>query len=184
MGLVAYLAHPIGELDDFERVGDNFANAMDWVRFFADSTNWAIIAPWHLYSISIGASIYGPRRLADQLAVLDRADILILCGGYVSPHMHAEIRRAHRNGTPVLDLSMLGVTPPAKDEDAATLVLARAHRVVVTRPRRVWLPLLTTYDIESLKDARHALYTHMPEDHAAAVRIVDRIIAAAFESVG
>jgi hypothetical protein len=33
-----------------------------------------------------------------------------------------------------------------------------------------------------MKDARHTLYTQTPDEHTSAVRIIDRIIAAAFET--
>lgn len=180
--LVVYLSHPMGEEDSTDR-GDNIANAMSWFKFLVDHTRWSMAAPWFIYSTALRNVIYGERQLVDQLRLLERCDILVLCGGWISPVMHEEIKRAHRLGIPVLDLTMMGVRPPDEGEDVVQLIVHRANRTVVGRPRRVWLPLLTLYDLEALKDARHSLYAHLPGEHEAAVRIVDRIIAAAIDDV-
>lgn len=181
--LVVYLSHPLGEEDSSDR-GDNISNALEWFRFFVGHTRWALTAPWYPYAIALRETIYGERQLVDQLRIMERCDILVLCGGWISPHMHEEIKRAHRLGIPVLDLTMMGVRPPDDNtEDVAQLIVHRARRTIVGRPRRVWIPLLTIYDVEALKDARHSLYSHMPGEHEAAVRIVDRIISAALEEV-
>lgn len=181
--LVAYIAHPMGDEHSLSERGDQTANALAWFKFFINVTQWALTAPVQLYSMALSEMLYNSRRLVDQLHILERCDILILCGGYISTEMHEEIDRAQRMGIPVLDLTMEGIKPPlSTDESSALRITLRAKRVVVSRPRRVWLPLLTIHDIESLRDARHSLYAHMPNEHPAAVRLLDRIIASAVDS--
>jgi len=194
MGLVCYMSHPIGDggLADEEKRADNIANAGEWVRFFVDSTRWVILCPWYLYAITHGEEIYGPRRLVDQLSALERCDLLVLTGGVISPHMSYEVSQAKRYGIPVVDLTTFGVAPPrtasgphpyreTADEDAVQLILARVQRAMKRLPRRIWMPRLSEDDIERLKEARHALYVHMPDEHNKAVALFDRIIAAALD---
>ncbi len=181
--LVAYIAHPIGDEHVLGERGDNTANAFEWFRFFINNTQWALVAPVQLYTSALSQALYNSRRLVDQLGILERCDVLVLCGGYICNEMHEDIDRATRLGIPVLDLTMEGIKPPRDGDDGAVLrITARVKRIIVSRPRRVWIPLLTLHDIESLRDARHALYAHMPSEHPAAVRLLDRIIGAAMDN--
>ncbi len=177
--VVVYLAHPIGETNGTESVrrGDNIANAVAWVRFLADQTRWAISCPWYMFAIAIGEYAYAQRRLVDQLTILDRSDLLVLAGGYISPHMALEVRRATRHGIPVVDLTAMGISPPVDDDATAELVMAKVKQAVALRPRRVWLPLLTETELVALKGAMGALL----DDHEDAIAIIDRIVAAATE---
>lgn len=183
MTLISYLSHPIGEgetADDVQRA-DNIANAGDWVRFFIDTTRWVILCPWYVYAITHGSAIHAPRRLIDQLAALERCDLLVQVGGIISPHMTLEAMSAKRLGIPIVDLTTFGVLPPLPNDDAVQVILARAARALTKSPRRVWMPLLTQPDIDRLREARHALYVHMPDEHDKAVALIDRIIAAAVD---
>lgn len=180
-GVVAYLGHPIGEANGFDSVqrADNLANAVEWVRFFNDVTRWSIVCPWYVNAVAIGGDSYGPRRLMSQLDALERCDIYIAAGGHLSPHMHVEMRRAKQHGLPILDVSNLGVIPPAMDDGHAQHLKDLASRAIASRPRRVWMPLLTPTDIATLQAARHELYIDTVRDQAKAVEILDRIIKAA-----
>jgi hypothetical protein len=177
------MAHPLGEggLADLEKRSDNISNAGEWVRFFIDSTRWVILCPWYVYAVTHGEEIYAPRRIVDQLSALERCDLLVLVGGFISPHMNYEMQSAKRLGIPVVDLTTFGISPPTLSEDNIQVVLARAQRAIGRGPRRVWVPLLTEENLEELKRARHSLYTHMPDEHNAAVALLDRIIQAAVD---
>ena len=178
--LVAYLAHPQG--DGLVEWGDSHASALEWVRFLMNSTQFGIVAPWILYGTAFPNSIVNEqRRVADCLSILERCDVLIVSGGVITLEMHELIRNANRWGIPVLDITMMGVTPPEHGEDGAIAITNRLGKLIRQRPRRVWMPLLTIHDLESLKSARHALYTQLPDEHSGAVRILDRVIAAAFD---
>src|SRR5258706_2447777 len=181
MSVVVYVSHPIGEGDraDLEKRSDNIANAGEWMRFFINTTRWVMLCPWYVYAITHGDQIHAPRRLIDQLATLERCDLLVLCGGFMSPHMRFDVKSAKRHGIPIVDLTPLGVVPPATSEDNAQVVMSRAHRMIRRNPRRICMPLLTEPDIDHLKKARHALDTHLTDEHDVAVAVLDRIIQAA-----
>lgn len=183
MQTVCYLSHPIGDggTADDETRADHIANAGEWMRFFIDTTRWVIWCPWYVYAITHGEQIYAPRRLVDQLASIERCDLLLLTGGYISPHMSYEIDRAKRVGIPVVDLTTFGISPPSVSEDNAQLIVNRVQRTVAKLPRRVHMPLFTTTDIDNLKAARHALDVHLAGEHEGAVKIIDRILEAALE---
>ena len=184
MAMLAYVAHPIGdgEAADDERRGDNIANAGDWIRFFTDITRWTCLAPWHTWAITHGESIYAPRRLMDQISALERCDLLVMVGGFVSPHMNYELQAAKRAGIPVADLTLFVVSPPEQtDEDAVTSILARVKRSINRVPRRVWLPLFTERDIYEMKELTHAVAAHLPGEHNNAVGLLTRIVEAAIE---
>src|SRR5262245_30980135 len=114
MSFVVYLSHPIGEGDgaDAERRADNIANATEWVKFFIDNTRWIMLCPWFIYTITHGGAIHAPRRLIDQITALERCDLLVLVGGFISPHMKYEMQAAKRLGIPIVDLTTFGVSPP------------------------------------------------------------------------
>lgn len=180
---ICYLSHPIGDggTADDERRGDNIANAGEWVRFFIDTTRWVILCPWYVYAITHGEQIYAPRRLVDQLAALERCDLLLLTGGYMSPHMLYESNQAKRLGIPVVDLTSFGIAPPSISDDNTQLIVTRVQRTIARLPRRVQLPLFTTTDLDDLKKAAHDLDVHLPGEHQGAVKIILRILEAAYE---
>lgn len=185
--IVAYMDHPIGETNGYDMIqrADNMANAVAWFKFLNDATQWTIHSPWYLDTIAIGGDDYGPRRVVSRIALLERSDVYIVTGGYLSPHMNDAIRKAKRAGVPILDLTAMGVTPPDLTEDLAQTIIMQARRAIGLRPRRVWVPLLTPLDLQNLQRARHELYTHVldPHEHEDAVALIDRIIAAGAQTL-
>jgi hypothetical protein len=122
-------------------------------------------------------SKYGGRRTVDTQAIQSRCDMLVLTGGVVSPHMREHVRKARQLGQPIVDLTPFGVRPPSPNEDDAIRIQQIVKRAVVTRPRRVWMPLLTQDDFKVLQSARHALYS-TPGGYDVEVELLDRIISA------
>jgi hypothetical protein len=178
----AYISHPLGEDSRNGTMRDNIAHMGDWIRYFISITDYVLMAPWYVYAITLTELIHAPRRLVDSMAAIERCDVVIQCGGYLSPHMaNYEAKAAKRVGTPIADLTSLGVLPPDPSDDNAVLVINRIERAIVARPRRVWMPLLTADDIDQLKKARHALHAHLPGEHDAGVALLDRILTAAHE---
>lgn len=116
MGTVAYLTHPLGERDagDGTAWGDNLANAMQWFRFMVQATRWSMSCPWYAYAVAVQDVFHRPRMLVDQVELVGRSDILVMVGGYVSPHMRIELVAAQRSKRkiPLLNLNDLGYVPP------------------------------------------------------------------------
>ena len=180
MPLVVYISHPVGEIngDAMSVRHDNIANAGDWIRLLAECTSWTLCCPWYPLVVALDDHKWDTRRMRDALDVLERCDMLVLCGGIVSPHMRIEFQRARRLGMPIIDLTPYGVIPPLPTEDAALQITEIAARAIDVRQRRVWMPLMTEADFETLKRARHALYTHLPDSYDNEVILLDRIIGA------
>lgn len=176
--LVAYLAHPVGSggtVAELEARQQNIANTCAWLRFLVDNTPFSVSVPWLPYVQTLDESTYRERGIADDLAGLERCDLVILCGGRVSPGMAAERDHAAKLGIPVVDLTSFGYRPPASAEDCARAVIAfRAGRASSAKPRRVWLPPLALDDVGELKGNRVILRAHAV-DHG----VLDAIIEAA-----
>jgi hypothetical protein len=120
-GLVAYLAHPLGDnhLPDLAvEHGDNMAGSQDWFCFLIAATPWAIECSWREYRSALNQSFYGGRTVVDQRVILRRCNLLVLAGGKIAPHMTQLCRFAREvPPIPVLDLSYLGTHPPWKRID-------------------------------------------------------------------
>jgi hypothetical protein len=121
MAIVAYLTHPMGEDDaqvgglDLGARGDHIANAMQWFKFMVMTTKWCITCPWFVYIAAVDDVFHRPRALRDQVELIGRSDLVVMCGGRISPHMEIEKNLAQRrigDPLPVLDLTGLGITPP------------------------------------------------------------------------
>lgn len=130
MTTVAYLTHPIGERDagfGADR-GDNVAAASEWFRFLKDTTRWAICCPWFAYLAAVDSDFYRRSWITDQCEILSRCDVLVLVGGYVSPHMRIEAdhaRNRHAGAIPVLDLIDLGRLAPWRRRDEVGIEIRR-----------------------------------------------------------
>jgi hypothetical protein len=183
--LVVYLSHALGEEERNGAMQDNLANFSEWFRFFLKTTRYIVLAPWAMYASLQSEKISIGRRLVDSMTIIERCDVVAQCGGVLSPHMaDFEARAARRVGTPIADLLSFGVMPPDPTEDNAQVVIRRIERAITRQPRRVWMPLLTPTDIETLKAARHGLQVHLPGEHDAGVALLDRILEAAHEDEG
>lgn len=175
--IVAYLAHPVGagvRPEDLERRQNNLANTLAWLQFLVDVTSWAISVPWLPYVQRLDEGTYRARGIADDLACLERCDILVAVGGQWSPGMQAERRAAEEHAIPIVDLTSWGFAPPAI-VDVADLrsMIALRTRIGLARPRRVWLPPLEVDDVGELKGNRSVLRAHAV-DHG----VIDRILEA------
>ena len=134
---VVYLAHPVGA-STVEGVRANLARAKRWLWALRCATDWSICAPWIPAVeavIDSGAVEHDERArgLADDLAVVDRCDAIVMVGGRVSSGMAMERDHAAGHRLRVIDLSDEGEEPEppamlkmliASAELAAELVLA------------------------------------------------------------
>lgn len=183
MALIAYLSHPVGPGNGHGLVQkqDNIANASEWLRFLVESTRWAIVCPWFSYIAALGSELHRPRGLIDQLMILERCDLLVLCGGWLSPHMRLEHSRAIKHGIPILDLTDYGERPPDRGsseyERAGYILTSRANTAIASIARRVWLPPLTVLEIQALRLARNVLREDPTYDEAS--ELLRKIITAA-----
>lgn len=109
--LVAYLAHPVSAPDQ-AGVDVNLANARAWLRWLVENTPWAVSAPWMPYVETLDEPTHRARGLADDLAMLERHDLIVLVGGRVSAGMALERGHAVKRGLRVLDLTRMGASPP------------------------------------------------------------------------
>lgn len=183
MSLVCYLAHPVGgghTLADLEARQHNIGNALAWLRWLVDHTGFSVCVPWLPYVMALDEGIYRERGIRDDKEILERCDIVALCGGRVSPGMEAERDHAKANAIPVFDLTSLGFTPPALQGDMAAAVVAlRAGNALKAKPRRVWLPPITPSDLYSLRAVRGQLRLAAQGTVPDAFAFLDAIIAAA-----
>lgn len=120
---VVYLAHPVGA-PTVEGIRANLARAKRWLWALRNATEWSICAPW-IPSVEAVIDMGGDeavervRGLADDVAVVERCDALVGCGGRWSSGMTEERGAAAK----VIDLTDLGDEPPAVEVLAAELVL-------------------------------------------------------------
>jgi hypothetical protein len=176
--ILAYLAHPVGPgstLEELEARRENIANTLAWLQWLVDATKWAICVPWLPYVQRLDESTYRERGIEDDLACLERCDLVILTGGRISHGMAAEVRHARQFEIPVVDLTSFGFhAPDAAHTLDAIAALRMRLRDFVARPRRVWLPPLTIDQRGELKGNRAVLRAHAV-DHD----VIDAILAAA-----
>lgn len=128
MTVVAYLAHPLGDVDanwGIDR-GDNVANSIDWVKFLRYVTTWAICYPSFLHVAAVDDVFHHAKSFTDQLEILSRCDLVVAVGGLMSPHMRYEVEHARsRQALPVIDLLHLGRRPPWQDQGRTISDIAR-----------------------------------------------------------
>ena len=176
--LVAYLAHPVGHGEDRQQ---NIANVKLWLRALVSATSWAICIPWLPYVEAYGDEEeleYRDRGIADDLAALERCDLIVLVGGdraQTSQGMKAEAAHARKLGMPVVDLTTLGRLPKHTTiADLATLANLRSENALAAAPRRI-VETVNRQELRDLHAARSAVRTCGDWPMA----VLDRIIAAA-----
>lgn len=116
---VVYLAAPVGA-PDIERVIANLRRAKRWLWALRSASSWSICAPWIPAVEAVldsGATEHEERArgLADDLAVVERRDAIVLVGGRVTAGMELERDHAVARGLLVIDLTGMGAEPPAAD---------------------------------------------------------------------
>jgi len=126
--IIAYLAHPVSAPDQ-AGIDANLANARAWLKFLVDSTSWAVSAPWMPYVEALAEATYRERGLADDLAMLERHDLIVLVGGRISSGMELERGRAYDCGLRIVDLTSMGASPPVAYSVAETAI--RQHLYLV-----------------------------------------------------
>lgn len=109
---VVYLAHPVGAPTVAE-VMENLGSARRWLHALVDATDWSIVASWMPYVETFDEDSYRARGLADDLAVVERCDAIVLVGGRISQGMRIEHDHAAAHGLAVVNLVALGDMPPA-----------------------------------------------------------------------
>lgn len=173
---VAYLSHPIGPTGTFfETVThrDNITHAHAWIKRLVDHTRWAVVAPWLAYLPAVGNNLYGHRMLHDQTLLLERCDVLVQVGDWISPHMEIEMNHALRRNMPIIDLTDFGDRP--KSEAAvAQAIKARDAELARLPFQGAWMTMLDATDIATLKAAQTALSSDPFSD--AAIGLLQRII--------
>ncbi len=128
--IVGYLSHTLGSSngDDSIKRHDNIANAGRWTHYLVSAVPWIIVLPWFPY---VSLNIHRERGFADQLRFIKRCDVLILCGGIISPHMKYEIEWADRYRVAVVDLCDFGYSPPSTDPGLFAKILVERYEVAV-----------------------------------------------------
>jgi len=111
--LVVYMAHPVS--GDVEA---NLRNARAWLAFLVQTTEWSVCVSWMPYVEALAEAPFRERGLADDLAVLERCDAVVLVGGAMSPGMAHEREHADACGLQVADLLSIGREPPQVTERA------------------------------------------------------------------
>jgi hypothetical protein len=115
---VVYLAHPVGA-PTADGVRANLARAKRWLWALRQASQWSICAPW-IPAVEAVLDSGAPehehreRGLADDLAVVERCDAIVLCGGRVSHGMALERDHAVATGAVFLDLTGYGEEPPSE----------------------------------------------------------------------
>lgn len=159
MRLVAYLSHQIGvgNGNDMVHRQDNIANAAAWVRFLVTSTRWAICCPWYPYVVALDEQ-HRTRGIVDNIAILERCDILLQCGGRISAHMEVECQQAVERGVTVVDLTDLGYQPPwsMAINEFSLLIGRRADAALRSAPRAAWMPRLSQDQVRTLEEGTAA----------------------------
>lgn len=113
MGRVLYLAHPVSA-PNAAGIAENLARARRWLRWLVDHTAHAICCPWLPYVevLPDDSDANRARGLRDDLAILERCDAIVLCGGRLSSGMSLEKMHALSHGLKVADLLTFGREPP------------------------------------------------------------------------
>jgi hypothetical protein len=174
--VVVYLDHPLGDAGTLE-YHDNIANSGKWLDFLVSCTPWVVIAPWAFYAQHLHGHAMEVRRGVDTLHMIDRCDMVVLCGGRLAPHSRLVTKRARGRGVPLLDLGPMGFEPPEVSEASRASLLAKARRTLAGRARRIWMPLLEQADIKAFVQARDALDA-ADGDHESAILMINRILDA------
>lgn len=112
----------------------NLQRAMRWLSWLRRSfPGTTFTAPW-IASIMAGADDSDPVQrqagMADNFAIIERCDGIVLCGGRISDGMRREME--HRCGTraEVYDLTGLGSEPPFDESPAESFIDYTDRRAV------------------------------------------------------
>lgn len=112
---VVYLAAPVSA-PTIDGVRANLARAKRWLWALRCATDWSICAPWIPAveaALDSGAAEHDERArgLVDDVAVVERCDAVVGCGGRWSSGMLIEGHAARST----IDLTPIGEEPPAAD---------------------------------------------------------------------
>lgn len=172
--LAVYLSHPIGPSDgEDEKIArlDNIAHANEWMRFLVARTRgWAIICPVIGYAGALDMDTHAPKALTFQKEWLERSDLVVQVGGWMSPHMLTDRNWASRATIPVLDLMFWGQRPPWHIETASKILESQYALVASSVRRRApWLPPLSEADVVALREAEEVLVAEPKHEDALAI---------------
>lgn len=111
--LIAFIDHPLGERDDLVLFQQNMENAGKWAKWVFLQTPFVVQIPWWPMAVIITESAHQPRILGDQLLLVRKViNVLVQCGGFVSPHMRQHEEHARRFGVPVAALTQYAIPGP------------------------------------------------------------------------
>lgn len=136
--LVGYIDHPLGERDDLVKYHQNMENAGIWSRWvFAQTSQIIVLIPWWPMLVVLPENEHQTRLLTDQEFIIRKlSNILIQCGGFVSPHMMDHERIARRHNVVVAQLTQfavhteLGPRPPHSNDRSYPFALKELSRSV------------------------------------------------------
>lgn len=124
--MIAYVAYPVGAPTP-EGVRANIDRAIRWVRWLVDHTTLAVSAPWIPYVLACDGETPEQRKrgLRDDLAMVERHDLVIECSDRISVGMSLERDHAYVCGLPIADLTVLDLAePPSPGTDEHQRALA------------------------------------------------------------
>ena len=128
--VVVYLAHPVAPVPGGPTVAENVTNALAWLKCIVlASRGWAVCAPWipYVQVLEDSGKVECPirrRGMADDLAVLERCDFMVMVGGRISRGMQGEKEHAEERGIPVFDWTSAGYRVPLTEGVTALLALS------------------------------------------------------------
>lgn len=111
--MICYLSHAIGSSNGHDAVQrhDNIANALAWLEYLTNATNFVVTMPWFANVVAL-SHMLRDRALQDQTAVLRRCDAIIFVGESVIGHQLVERRDARTAKLADIDLTDQAFSPP------------------------------------------------------------------------
>ncbi len=124
MRTVAYVAHQLSA-ETPELMAANRENAARWCVWLCRHFGLATIADWIVMSSVLEETEENRAMGLDcDLALIERAGLLILVGGRISSGMKLERDHARMVGIPTLDLTWIGFACPS-DDNVELIALVR-----------------------------------------------------------
>ena len=104
-------------LDEIIKRQENIENAGRWIRWLIENTHLVVLVPWWPLIAVVDDERHRSRLMVDQVYMITRcSDLLIQCGGHVSPHMqdHERVGRRRKIPVAIANLTQFGRMPPQR----------------------------------------------------------------------